>query len=113
MVLLDEPTTGLDSYTARYLVKNLSDLAKQGKIVLLTIHQPSSDIFHMFDQIGIMSKGQMVYCGPGNEMVPYFTTLGYPCDRYTNPLDRYGKLREKVFYRLKLDQISLFDLSIA
>ncbi|XP_045159980.2 ATP-binding cassette sub-family G member 5-like [Mercenaria mercenaria] len=89
MVLLDEPTSGLDSYTARYLVKNLRDLAQQGKIVLLTIHQPSSDIFHMFDEIGIMSQGQMVYCGPGKEMVPYFTSLGYPCDRYTNPLDRY------------------------
>ncbi|XP_053377061.1 ATP-binding cassette sub-family G member 5-like [Mercenaria mercenaria] len=89
MILLDEPTSGLDSYTARYLVTNLRNLAKQGKIVLLTIHQPNSDIFHMFDQIGIMSKGQMVYCGPTKEMVPYFTSLGYPCDRYTNPLDRY------------------------
>lgn len=89
MVLLDEPTSGLDSYTARYLVKNLRDLARQGKIVLLTIHQPSSDIFHMFDQIGIMSHGHIVYCGPANEMIPYFTALGYPCDKYTNPLDRY------------------------
>ncbi|KAL4238380.1 hypothetical protein ACF0H5_003089 [Mactra antiquata] len=89
MILLDEPTSGLDSYTARYLVSNLRDLARRGKIVLLTIHQPNSDIFHMFDQIGIMSQGEMVYCGPSKELVPYFTTLGYPCDKYTNPLDRY------------------------
>lgn len=89
IVLLDEPTSGLDSYTARYLVSNLRDLSRRGKIVLLTIHQPSSDIFHMFDQIGIMSHGQMVYCGPAPKMIPYFTSLGYPCDKYTNPLDRY------------------------
>jgi len=90
MIFLDEPTSGLDSHTARYLVSNLRDLARRGKIVLLTIHQPSSDIFHLFDQIGIMSKGEMVYCGAGRDMVDYFTKLGYPCDKYTNPLDRYG-----------------------
>lgn len=89
IVLLDEPTSGLDSYTARYLVSNLRDLSRRGTIVLLTIHQPSSDIFHLFDQIGIMSHGKMVYFGDAREMVAYFTTLGYPCDKYTNPLDRY------------------------
>lgn len=91
MIFLDEPTSGLDSHTARYLVSNLRDLARRGKIVLLTIHQPSSDIFHLFDQIGIMSKGEMVYCGGAGQMVDYFTRLGYPCDKYTNPLDRYGE----------------------
>ena len=91
MVFLDEPTSGLDSYTARYLISNLRDLATQrGKIVLLTIHQPSSEIFGLFHQIGIMSHGHVVYSGPANEMIPYFTRLGYPCDKYTNPLDRYG-----------------------
>lgn len=92
MIFLDEPTSGLDSHTARYLVSNLRDLARRGKVVLLTIHQPSSDIFHLFDQIGIMSKGEMVYCGPAQDMVDYFTKLGYPCDKYTNPLDRYGRI---------------------
>ncbi|KAH3859053.1 ATP-binding cassette sub-family G member 5-like [Dreissena polymorpha] len=89
MIFLDEPTSGLDSYTARYLVSNLRDLARRGKIVLLTIHQPSSDIFTLLDKVGIMSKGEMVYFGCAREIVPYFTALGYPCDRYINPLDRY------------------------
>lgn len=93
MVFLDEPTTGLDSYTARYLVSNLRALARRGKVVVLTIHQPSSDIAHLFDQIGILSQGETVYFGPAEDMVPYFTGLGYPCDRYTNPMDRYGELK--------------------
>lgn len=90
IILLDEPTSGLDSHTARYLVSNLRDLAhNMNKMVLLTIHQPSSDIFSMFDQIGILSHGEVVYFGGAEEMVPYFTDIGYPCNAYTNPLDRY------------------------
>lgn len=90
IILLDEPTSGLDSHTARYLVSNLRDLANDmNKIVLLTIHQPSSDIFGMFDQIGILSHGEVVYFGGRSDLVPYFTDLGYPCNAYTNPLDRY------------------------
>ena len=92
IILLDEPTSGLDSHTARYLVSNLRDLAHDmNKMVILTIHQPSSDIFGMFDQIGILSQGEVVYFGSAQELVPYFTDLGYPCNAYTNPLDRYGK----------------------
>ena len=93
MILLDEPTSGLDSHTARYLVSNLRDLAhNMNKVVLLTIHQPSSDIFKMFDQIGILSHGEVVYFGGGTQLVPYFTEIGYPCNAYTNPLDRYGNI---------------------
>ena len=91
--MLDEPTSGLDSHTARYLVSNLRDMAhKMNKMVILTIHQPSSDIFGMFDQIGILSNGDTVYFGGARDMVPYFTDRGFPCNAYTNPLDRYGKL---------------------
>lgn len=52
ILLLDEPTSGLDSFTARNLISCLADLAhNSGKIVLLTIHQPRSEIFRMFDQV--------------------------------------------------------------
>ncbi|XP_052820665.1 ATP-binding cassette sub-family G member 5-like isoform X1 [Mya arenaria] len=88
-ILLDEPTSGLDSYTARHLVSNLRDLARRGKIVMLSLHQPSSDIYSLLDRIGIMSKGEFVYFGCAKGMVQYFTEVGYPCDKYTNPLDRY------------------------
>lgn len=52
ILLLDEPTSGLDSFTARSLISSLVDLAhNSGKLVLLTIHQPRSEIFKMFDQV--------------------------------------------------------------
>ncbi|WAR14879.1 ABCG5-like protein [Mya arenaria] len=80
IILLDEPTSGLDSYTARHLVSNLRDLARRGNIVMLSLHQPSSDIYSLLDRIGIMSKGEFVYFGCAKGMVQYFTEVGYPFD---------------------------------
>ena len=91
ILLLDEPTTGLDSFTARHLVSSLQSLARQGKIIVMSLHQPRSDIVKLLDQSVIMSQGHVAYFGPTNEMVPYFTELGYPCPTYANPLDTYSK----------------------
>ncbi|KAJ8308059.1 hypothetical protein KUTeg_012933 [Tegillarca granosa] len=85
----NEPTSGLDSHTAHYLVSKLAEIAHRGKIVILTIHQPRSDIFDLFDQIGLMSVGEMAYFGKAGNLVSYFTNLGYPCPKYANPLDHY------------------------
>lgn len=91
ILLLDEPTTGLDSCTARQLVSNLSEIAHGGKIVILTIHQPRSDVFKMFDKIGLLSMGEIAYFGKSTQMVEYFQDVGYPCPTYANPLDHYGE----------------------
>ncbi|KAK6182449.1 hypothetical protein SNE40_010141 [Patella caerulea] len=89
ILLLDEPTTGLDSFTAKYLVKSLRELARSGKIVLMTIHQPRSDIFKLIDQTAILSQGEMAYFGRSDEIVSHFTRLNFPCPVYANPLDVY------------------------
>ncbi|XP_033735313.1 ATP-binding cassette sub-family G member 5-like [Pecten maximus] len=89
ILLLDEPTTGLDSYTARHLVSSLAELAHRGTIVILSIHQPRSDIFGLLDKVALMSTGRMVYYGDTNKMVEHFTLAGYPCPQYANPLDHY------------------------
>ena len=89
--MLDEPTTGLDSFTAHNLIKTLSDLVKtRNKLVLLTIHQPRSDIFHLFDAIAILSLGEMVYYGAKDDLLTHFANAGHPCPDYVNPLDFYG-----------------------
>ena len=92
ILILDEPTSGLDSFTAHNLVITLSRLARGNRLVLLSVHQPRSDIFQLFDQVVLLSSGSAVYCGPAREMVPYFTSLGHPCPRYCNPSDFYGRL---------------------
>ncbi|ELU08875.1 hypothetical protein CAPTEDRAFT_33227, partial [Capitella teleta] len=90
LLLLDEPTTGLDSFTAHHLVSTLNNLAeKRNKIIVMSIHQPRSDIFSLFDQIGILSQGEMIYFGSRELMVPYFTDIDFPCPTYANPLDYF------------------------
>jgi ABC-type multidrug transport system ATPase subunit len=49
VLFFDEPTTGLDSFLAQSLVKLMNSLALSGKIVVCTIHQPSSQVFELFE----------------------------------------------------------------
>ncbi|MEQ2174466.1 ATP-binding cassette sub- G member 8, partial [Goodea atripinnis] len=90
ILILDEPTSGLDSFTAHNLVITLSRLAKGNRLILLSVHQPRSDIFQLFDLVVLLSSGSAVYFGAAQDMVLYFTALGYPCPRYCNPSDFYG-----------------------
>ncbi|XP_058650791.1 ATP-binding cassette sub-family G member 8 isoform X1 [Onychostoma macrolepis] len=92
ILILDEPTSGLDSFTAHNLVITLYRLARGNRLVLLSVHQPRSDIFQLFDLVVLLSSGSAVYCGQAKDMVPYFTFLGYPCPRYCNPSDYYVDL---------------------
>ncbi|XP_049927196.1 ATP-binding cassette sub-family G member 8 [Epinephelus moara] len=92
ILILDEPTSGLDSFTAHNLVITLSRLARGNRLVLLSVHQPRSDIFQLFDLVVLLSSGSAIYCGAACDMVPYFTALGYPCPRYCNPSDFYVDL---------------------
>lgn len=92
ILLLDEPTTGLDSFNAHSIVSILADLAQnQGRIVLMSVHQPRSDVFTLFDRIGLLSHGHLVYFGPRECLVSHFSSLGYPCPTYANPLDFCGE----------------------
>ncbi|XP_011359724.1 ATP-binding cassette sub-family G member 8 [Pteropus vampyrus] len=92
ILILDEPTSGLDSFTAHNLVKTLSRLAKGNRLVLISLHQPRSDIFRLFDLVLLMASGTTIYLGAAQHMVQYFTAVGHPCPRYSNPADFYVDL---------------------
>ena len=87
ILFLDEPTSGLDTYTAYSLVNNLKDLTKTGRTVVSTIHQPSSDILNLFDNLILLNQGQVVYQGKVSDLVNYFSGIGYKCPEYCNPSD--------------------------
>ncbi|MED6242177.1 hypothetical protein ATANTOWER_001232 [Ataeniobius toweri] len=89
VILLDEPTTGLDSMTANQIVVLLAELARRDRIVIVTIHQPRSELFRVFSRIAIMSRGELVFCGQPEEMVDFFSQCGYECPEYCNPFDIY------------------------
>jgi len=88
LVFLDEPTSGLDSFTALKTLQILKGLTqKEGKQVIATLHQPSSEIFGMIDTLVLLAKGHICYHGPATDVVEYFTQIGYPCPTFTNIAD--------------------------
>ncbi len=54
-------TSGLDSFTAYTIVKVMKDISRRGKTVIAILHQPSTDIFNVFDRIYLLSGGREVY----------------------------------------------------
>ncbi|MGA8407898.1 MAG: FHA domain-containing protein [Candidatus Acidiferrales bacterium] len=69
VLFLDEPTSGLSSYDAEGVVELLKRLAREGKTIITTIHQPSTAIFRKFDDLIMISRdpggsGAMAYFGP-------------------------------------------------
>jgi len=87
LVFLDEPTSGLDSYSAMQLVELLNKVAKAGSSVLVTIHQPASEVFNSFDSLILLNQGRVMYQG-GVEKVPlFFADRGFALPINHNPAD--------------------------
>ncbi|KAJ4767266.1 ABC transporter-like protein [Rhynchospora pubera] len=87
LLLLDEPTSGLDSTSAGKLLVILQRLAKTGRTIIVTIHQPSSRMFCMFDKLLLISEGLPIYHGKACEAVPYFSSLGFVPEIAMNPAE--------------------------
>ncbi|CAB9524017.1 Putative white-brown complex homolog protein 30 [Seminavis robusta] len=93
VLLLDEPTSGLDSTSAVSLIRLLSSLARdQGKTVLTTIHQPSSQLFRSFDRLLMISEGHVVYFGTPVASLDYLRNQNLACPEGYNAADHWMDL---------------------
>ncbi len=73
IMFLDEPTSGLSSRDSENILDLLKELARKGKLLFIVIHQPSSDIFKMFDKLIILDTGGfLIYNGNPIESIEYF-----------------------------------------
>lgn len=92
LLYLDEPTTGLDSFTSMEVMSAVRNLTNMNQAVTLcTIHQPSAELFELFDRLLLLANGRMLYFGPTSGVIDYFVSC--PCPREfdyqvtTNPAD--------------------------
>ncbi|XP_027365607.1 ABC transporter G family member 21-like [Abrus precatorius] len=88
LLFVDEPTSGLDSTTAQLIVSVLRGLARAGRTVVTTIHQPSSRLYRMFDKVVVLSDGYPIYSGHSGRVMDYLGSVGYvPAFNFMNPAD--------------------------
>lgn len=76
ILFVDEPTSGLSSNDSINLINTLREQTLRGKLVIINIHQPSSEIFKLIDQLIVLDdNGYIVYTGDPLDGVVYFKTL--------------------------------------
>lgn len=87
VLFLDEPTTGLDASTANSVLMLLKKMANSGRNIILSIHQPRYSIYRLFDSLTLLVGGRLVYHGPAQDALDYFSHIGYVCEPHNNPAD--------------------------
>ncbi len=75
VLFVDEPTSGLSSIDSETVIDLLKDQTRKGRLVIINIHQPSSDIFKQLDKLLVMDRGgRTVYYGNPLDALVYFKT---------------------------------------
>ncbi|WMV39757.1 hypothetical protein MTR67_033142 [Solanum verrucosum] len=107
LLFLDEPTSGLDSTTAQKIVSTLWELVNGGRTIVMTIHQPSSRLFYMFHKVLLLSEGNPLYFGRGEDVMAYFSSIGFSPSVAMNPSDFLLDLANGVIDDPQEDQASI------
>ncbi|KAL5774536.1 hypothetical protein ACOSP7_012093 [Xanthoceras sorbifolium] len=113
LLFLDEPTSGLDSTIAKQIVLHLWRLAKGGRTILMTIHQPSSSLFYMFDKVLLLSEGSSLYFGKRQDVMNYFAGIGYVPSVAMNPSDFLLDLANGVLGDSKEDRKDVIQILVS
>ena len=115
LLMIDEPTAGLDSNTALVVLKLLKQLSLGGHTIVTTIHQPSSEMYTLFDDLMLLSDGHVVYYGAAKDATAYFSNITLPCPAFYNPADYLLKLLSETNEKgepLKNDLIEHYNTTV-
>ena len=80
IIFLDEPTSGLDARAAAIVMRVVKNVASTGRTIICTIHQPSAELFFLFDDLLLLARGGYeAYFGPmgrrGRSLVQYLSSV--------------------------------------
>ncbi|CAI5700434.1 unnamed protein product [Peronospora effusa] len=80
VMMMDEISTGLDSAATFDIITTQRSIAKKfRKTIVISLLQPSPEVFELFDDVMILNEGHVMYHGPQNEALSYFESLGFKC----------------------------------
>ncbi|CAI2348064.1 unnamed protein product [Caenorhabditis sp. 36 PRJEB53466] len=85
LLFADEPTTGLDSFMAESVIQILKGIAKTGRTIICTIHQPSSQLYQMFHRVIYLANGRTAFQGTPQESIAFFERCGHRVPNEYNP----------------------------
>lgn len=101
ILFLDEPTSGLSSADAEMLVNLLKVQAFKGKVVVSIIHQPSSDVYKLFDRLWILDRGGYpVYDGNPIEAITYFKEAANYADADMSTCPTCGNVNPEIIFNI-------------
>lgn len=102
VLYVDEPTSGLSSRDSQNIMDLLKELSLKGKLIFVVIHQPSSDIFKMFDKLMILDVGgYLIYNGNPVEGIKYFKRAAHYAN--ANEEDPSGNVNPEIIFNI-IDQ---------
>jgi ABC-type multidrug transport system ATPase subunit len=101
ILFVDEPTSGLSSRDSENVMDLLRELALKGKLIFVVIHQPSSDIYKMFDNMMILDTGgHMIYYGNPVEGVMYFKRLDAQINSEVGECPTCGNVNPELIFNI-------------
>lgn len=101
VLFVDEPTSGLSSRDSENVMNLLQELALKGKLIFVVIHQPSSDIYKMFDKMFILDTGGYpVYYGNPGESLIYFKQLDAQINSDQGECPTCGNLNPELIFNI-------------
>jgi ABC-type multidrug transport system ATPase subunit len=106
VMFLDEPTSGLSSRDSENMMDLLHDLTLKGKLIFAVIHQPSSEIFKMFDKVIILDHGGcMAYFGNPVDSLIYFKTLDLQINSNQGECPSCGSVNPETIFNILETQV--------
>ncbi len=97
VLFLDEPTSGLSSADTEKVINLLKEQTQKGKLIVVNIHQPSSDVYKLFDRLWLLDKGGYpVFDGNPIDAITYFKTAANYADAETSACPTCGNVNPEV-----------------